>query len=45
MGADDVKGKPYQGNDKAYRDQKHHRNPQQDVHAKSPSQRRLLVKG
>jgi hypothetical protein len=33
MGADDVKGKPYQGNDNEYRDQKGHRNPGQDAHA------------
>ena len=40
MGADEVKGKPYQGNADEHRNQKGHHNPPQDGHAKSPSQRR-----
>ena len=40
MGADEVKGKPYQGNANEHRNQKGHHDPPQDGHAKSPSQRR-----
>jgi hypothetical protein len=40
MDADDVEGKSAQRNDDEYRDQKSHRNPHQDAHVKSPSQRR-----
>ena len=39
-GNDDVEGKSAQRNDDEYRDQKGHRNPHQDAHVKSPSQRR-----
>jgi hypothetical protein len=38
MGAEDVKGEPYQkGNDSEYRDRKGHRNPHQRAHAKPPA--------
>jgi hypothetical protein len=40
MGADDVKGKPYQkGNDNERRNQKGRSNPHRDAHARFPSQR------
>jgi|HubBroStandDraft_6_1064221.scaffolds.fasta_scaffold555572_2 hypothetical protein len=39
MGADDVKGKPYQDNDNEYCDQNGHCNPHQDAHTTTPSQR------